>query len=88
MPLLRLLHQITNMYQNVKDAQEELKDYTDIVKKVEPLKIESGVPSDIVDATFSSIDNSRLSTHVLSSSDVPKSERVESTIPLNTSSSR
>lgn len=26
MPLLRLLHQITNMYQNVKDTQSELKE--------------------------------------------------------------
>ena len=26
MPLLRLLHQITNMYQNVKDTQNELRE--------------------------------------------------------------
>lgn len=26
MPLLRLLHQITNMYQNVKETQNELKE--------------------------------------------------------------
>lgn len=26
MPLLRLLHQITNMYQNVKEAQNELRE--------------------------------------------------------------
>lgn len=26
MPLLRLLHQISNMYQNVKDAQNELRE--------------------------------------------------------------
>ncbi|XP_059220165.1 bridge-like lipid transfer protein family member 1 isoform X6 [Stomoxys calcitrans] len=33
MPLLRLLHQITNMYQNVKDAQNEFHDQPDISKK-------------------------------------------------------
>ncbi|KNC30209.1 hypothetical protein FF38_06938 [Lucilia cuprina] len=33
MPLLRLLHQITNMYQNVKDAQQEFHDQPDISKK-------------------------------------------------------
>lgn len=30
MPLLRLLHQISNMYQNVKDAQVELRSQTKI----------------------------------------------------------
>ncbi|XP_037958120.1 transmembrane protein KIAA1109 homolog isoform X2 [Teleopsis dalmanni] len=33
MPLLRLLHQITSMYQNVKDAQNEFHERPDIVKK-------------------------------------------------------
>ncbi|XP_055837347.1 bridge-like lipid transfer protein family member 1 isoform X6 [Episyrphus balteatus] len=33
MPLLRLLHQISNMYQNVKDAQNEFHDQPDLSKK-------------------------------------------------------
>lgn len=33
MPLLRLLHQITNMYQNVKEAQNEFHQQPDICKK-------------------------------------------------------
>lgn len=33
MPLLRLLHQISNMYQNVKDAQNEFHEMPDVGKK-------------------------------------------------------
>jgi len=33
MPLLRLLHQICNMYQNVKDAQNEFHDQPELSKK-------------------------------------------------------
>ncbi|XP_023176913.2 transmembrane protein KIAA1109 homolog isoform X3 [Drosophila hydei] len=33
MPLLRLLHQICNMYQNVKDAQNEFHEHPDLSKK-------------------------------------------------------
>lgn len=33
MPLLRLLHQITSMYQNVKDAQNEFREQPDVHKK-------------------------------------------------------
>ena len=33
MPLLRLLHQISNMYQNVKDAQNEFHEQPDVSKK-------------------------------------------------------
>jgi len=33
MPLLRLLHQITNMYQNVKEAQNELREQPEIGKR-------------------------------------------------------
>lgn len=33
MPLLRLLHQITNMYQNVKEAQNEFHQQPDVCKK-------------------------------------------------------
>lgn len=33
MPLLRLLHQITNMYQNVKEAQNEFRQQPDVCKK-------------------------------------------------------
>ncbi|BFF95237.1 transmembrane protein KIAA1109 homolog [Drosophila madeirensis] len=33
MPLLRLLHQICNMYQNVKDAQNEFHDHPELSKK-------------------------------------------------------
>lgn len=33
MPLLRLLHQICNMYQNVKDAQNEFHEHPELSKK-------------------------------------------------------
>lgn len=33
MPLLRLLHQITNMYQNVKEAQNEFHQQPDLIRK-------------------------------------------------------
>ncbi len=38
MPLLRLLHQITNMYQNVKDTQSELKEQQPSEMKIPPPK--------------------------------------------------
>lgn len=45
MPLLRLLHQITNMYQNVKEAQNELREQQPggNNKRVAPLKDESSL---------------------------------------------
>lgn len=46
MPLLRLLHQITNMYQNVKEAQDELKEQPGASghsKRAVPLKDESSL---------------------------------------------
>lgn len=46
MPLLRLLHQITNMYQNVKEAQNELREQPGASghsKRVIPLKDESSL---------------------------------------------
>jgi hypothetical protein len=43
MPLLRLLHQITNMYQNVKDTQNELKDLPDPNKRNVQMKDESSI---------------------------------------------
>lgn len=44
MPLLRLLHQITNMYQNVKEAQDELKEQPGgHSKRAVPLKDESSL---------------------------------------------
>lgn len=51
MPLLRLLHQITNMYQNVKDAQEEL-DQPTTYRNTLPLKDESSLASEINDPTI------------------------------------
>lgn len=38
MPLLRLLHQISNMYQNVKDTQSELKEQEPPDMKIPPPK--------------------------------------------------
>lgn len=53
MPLLRLLHQITNMYQNVKDAQNELREQPgNMGKRVVPLKDESSLASDMNDPTI------------------------------------
>ncbi|XP_053696625.1 bridge-like lipid transfer protein family member 1 [Sabethes cyaneus] len=52
MPLLRLLHQITNMYQNVKEAQNELRDHPEHGKRSAPLKDESSLASDINDPTL------------------------------------
>lgn len=51
MPLLRLLHQISNMYQNVKEAQEELREQpgaTGHTKRVVPLKDESSLGKSLV----------------------------------------
>lgn len=38
MPLLRLLHQISNMYQNVKHTQSELKEQEPLDMKIPPPK--------------------------------------------------
>lgn len=43
MPLLRLLHQISNMYQNVKEAQSELKEQPDPSKKPSNSKDEGSI---------------------------------------------
>lgn len=48
MPLLRLLHQITNMYQNVKEAQNELREQPGgHSKRVIPHKDESSLGKNI-----------------------------------------
>lgn len=53
MPLLRLLHQITNMYQNVKDAQNELREQPgNVSKRVVPMKDESSLASEMNDPTI------------------------------------
>ena len=52
MPLLRLLHQITNMYQNVKEAQNELREQPDANKRHIPLKDESSLASEMCDNTL------------------------------------
>lgn len=52
MPLLRLLHQITNMYQNVKDAQDELCDQATTYRNTLPLKDESSLASELNDPTI------------------------------------
>lgn len=52
MPLLRLLHQITNMYQNVKDAQNELREQPGVSKRVVTLKDESSLASEMNDPTI------------------------------------
>lgn len=56
MPLLRLLHQISNMYMNVKEAQDEMKEQPDnttqTTKRSLPLKDESSLASEMNDATL------------------------------------
>lgn len=55
MPLLRLLHQITNMYQNVKEAQNELREQPGGHGKrggVAPLKDESSLASEVQVSTL------------------------------------
>lgn len=55
MPLLRLLHQITNMYQNVKDAQDELTEQqqpSGIYRNALALKDGSSLASEVVDPTI------------------------------------
>lgn len=52
MPLLRLLHQITNMYQNVKDAQDELCDQPTAYRNTLPFKDESSLASEMNDPTI------------------------------------
>ncbi|XP_038111246.1 transmembrane protein KIAA1109 isoform X3 [Culex quinquefasciatus] len=64
MPLLRLLHQITNMYQNVKDAQNELRDHPETGKRSAPLKDESSLASEINDPTLMGSLNEPLMTHI------------------------
>ncbi|KAL7044402.1 hypothetical protein ACKWTF_001906 [Chironomus riparius] len=51
MPLLRLLHQISNMYTNVKEAQDEMKEQPE-TKRSLPLKDESSLASEMNDATL------------------------------------
>lgn len=51
MPLLRLLHQISNMYINVKEAQDEMKEHPD-TKRSLPMKDESSLASEMNDATL------------------------------------
>uniref|UniRef100_A0AAG5DBD8 Bridge-like lipid transfer protein family member 1 C-terminal domain-containing protein n=1 Tax=Anopheles atroparvus TaxID=41427 RepID=A0AAG5DBD8_ANOAO len=65
MPLLRLLHQITNMYQNVKDAQNELRDHPEHGgKRSAPLKDESSLASEINDPTLMGSLNEPLMAHI------------------------
>lgn len=51
MPLLRLLHQISNMYIAVKEAQDEMKEHPD-TKRSLPMKDESSLASEMNDATL------------------------------------
>ncbi|XP_055643314.1 bridge-like lipid transfer protein family member 1 isoform X2 [Toxorhynchites rutilus septentrionalis] len=64
MPLLRLLHQITNMYQNVKDAQNEMRDHPEHGKRSAPLKDESSLASEINDPTLMGSLNEPLMAHI------------------------
>ncbi|XP_058820213.1 bridge-like lipid transfer protein family member 1 isoform X3 [Topomyia yanbarensis] len=64
MPLLRLLHQITNMYQNVKAAQNELRDHPDHGKRSAPLKDESSLASEMNDPTLMGSLNEPLMSHI------------------------
>ncbi|XP_053666304.1 bridge-like lipid transfer protein family member 1 [Anopheles marshallii] len=66
MPLLRLLHQITNMYQNVKDAQNELREAhpENGGKRSVPLKDESSLASEINDPTLMGSLNEPLMAHI------------------------
>ncbi|XP_062545321.1 bridge-like lipid transfer protein family member 1 isoform X7 [Armigeres subalbatus] len=64
MPLLRLLHQITNMYQNVKDAQNELRDHPEHGKRSVPLKDESSLASEMNDPTLMGSLNEPLMSHI------------------------
>lgn len=51
MPLLRLLHQISNMYINVKEAQNEMKEQPEMKRSL-PMKDESSLASEMNDATL------------------------------------
>ncbi|XP_065078677.1 bridge-like lipid transfer protein family member 1 isoform X6 [Ochlerotatus camptorhynchus] len=64
MPLLRLLHQITNMYQNVKDAQNEMRDHPEHGKRSVPLKDESSLASEMNDPTLMGSLNEPLMSHI------------------------
>ncbi|XP_062707528.1 bridge-like lipid transfer protein family member 1 isoform X7 [Aedes albopictus] len=64
MPLLRLLHQITNMYQNVKDAQNEMRDHPEHGKRSAPLKDESSLASEMNDPTLMGSLNEPLMAHI------------------------
>lgn len=51
MPLLRLLHQISNMYIDVKEAQDEMKEQPE-TKRSLPMKDESSLASEMNDTTL------------------------------------
>ncbi|XP_055600491.1 bridge-like lipid transfer protein family member 1 isoform X3 [Uranotaenia lowii] len=64
MPLLRLLHQISNMYQNVKAAQNELREQPEHGKRSAPLKDESSLASEMNDPTLMGSLNEPLMSHI------------------------
>lgn len=70
MPLLRLLHQISNMYQNVKDTQNELREQQPDVRRFvstdngDILKNRSSSASDLQDVTIMEGSNKPLSLKV------------------------
>lgn len=86
MPLLRLLHQITNMYQNVKEAQNELREQPDLNKRHIPLKDESSLASEMCDNTLVG-SNHEPQMDIFDYSD-ERYDKFNETIPLGHSVSR
>ncbi|EDW04249.1 GH11696 [Drosophila grimshawi] len=80
MPLLRLLHQICNMYQNVKDAQNEFHEHPELSKKSQT-KDECSLASEPTDMLpFTSIAE-RFATHGESFSD-ERYDKFNETMPM------
>ncbi|CAD7085829.1 unnamed protein product [Hermetia illucens] len=80
MPLLRLLHQISNMYQNVKEAQSELKEQPDPSKKPSNSKDEGSIASETIDH-FNSIGERFVSQHFFDE----KYDKIAEVMPFSTS---
>lgn len=88
MPLLRLLHQITNMYQNVKDAQDELAEQhqpsAGVYRNAMTMKDESSLASEVNDPTIIESIPEPLETSLLDE----HYDKFNETFQLNQSSSR
>jgi hypothetical protein len=92
MPLLRLLHQITNMYQNVKEAQNELREQPEVTttgkRHAGPMKDESSLSEMIDNTLMGSIHDPIVSDVTLMDYNDETYDKFNEAIPLGHSVSR